>query len=83
MQTATHTRHTATVFFTLAIAMFALGNTPLAIAFGVIAASLAPRSRQMTVLGIAFLALLVIAGGYTVGKDLAHRDNARQAALAH
>ena len=78
MQTTT-TRHTATAFFTLALAMLAIGNFPLALAFGAIAAGFAPRTRQTTVLGLAFLALLLLAGGYTVGKDMAHRDNARSA----
>jgi hypothetical protein len=36
--------------------------------------------RQSTSLGIALLALLLIAGGYGVGKNMAHRDNARAAA---
>jgi hypothetical protein len=77
-------RHSGLYFLLAAGALFVGGFTQplwLALALGFIAAGFAARrSWRDTIPGLILVALIVLALGYTVGKDMAHRDNARSAA---
>jgi len=77
----------AGLYFILAAALVVIGGfaSPLwlALALLFIAAGFATRpTRPGSVAGIGLLVLVVLVFGYGVGKDMAHRDNARSATAA-
>lgn len=74
-------------YFTLAVAFFVIGGASnpifLAVAVGFIAAGFAVRRNNQEIFcGAVLFALVALAFGYGIGKDLARRDNARSASAS-
>src|SRR5688500_7576372 len=79
-ETIRNAGRSSTTYFTLAVAFLVIGGifNPLflAVALGFIAAGFAyRRSKQDILYGAVLFVLVVLAFGYSIGKDLAHRDS--------
>lgn len=78
-ETVRNAGRSSTTYFTLAVAFLVIGGISnplfLAVALGFIAAGFASRRNKQDILYGAVLPVLVaLAFGYSIGKDLAHRD---------
>lgn len=86
-ETVRNAGRSSAAYFTLAVAFFVIGGTSnpifLAVALGFIAAGFAVRRNNQDILcGAVLFALMAFAFGYSIGKDLARRDNARSASAS-
>lgn len=80
-ETVRNAGRSSTTYFTLAVAFLVIGGISnplfLAAALGFIAAGFASRRKKQDILyGAVLLVLIALAFGYSIGKNLAHRDNA-------
>lgn len=83
-ETVRNAGRSSATYFTLAVAFFVIGGASssifLAVGLGFIAAGFAVRRNKQDIFyGTALFALVALAFGYGIGKDLAHRDSARSA----
>jgi cytochrome bd-type quinol oxidase subunit 2 len=86
-ETVRNAGRSPTTYFVLAAAFLVIGGIAnplfLAVALGFIAAGLAVRRDKQDIFhGAVLFAFVVLAFGYSIGKDLAHRDNVRSASAS-
>ena len=86
-ETVRNAGRSPTTYLVLAVAFLIIGGMSnplfLAVALGFIAAGFAARRNKQDIYhGVVLFAFVVLAFGYSIGKDLAHRDNVRSASVS-
>lgn len=86
-ETVRNAGRSSTAYFTLAVAFLVVSGITnsifLAIALGFIVVGFAVRRNKQDIFyGAALFALVALAFGYSIGKDLAHHDNTRSASTS-